>query len=279
MHVDRVTTYDGTDFELMFATRVLKLESLHYGLWQPNQQLSIDEYKRAQQNYTDTLVKFIPKGVKTILDVGSGIGDNARALVKHGYTVTAISPDKQHARYYKNTFKGKLKFHNVKYEDFETAKKFDLVLMSESQNYFTKDVCINKTYELLNPGGYFFISGKFRRKNSSEFKLITNVEKTFLAEAKAKGFILTKQHDITKETLPTIRLFRKLYDDYAVPIQEILQTYLKSLPGLKQNLIKLAIKVFGGKENKINDFYKEHLDAELFAKHIKYTRILLQKHK
>ena len=83
------------DFELYFVAEVLKLSSLHYGYWEVGEasgRIDLDEVRRAQSLFTDKLLSFIPGSVNTILDVGAGMGDNARALAAAGYRVTAISP-------------------------------------------------------------------------------------------------------------------------------------------------------------------------------------------
>ena len=99
-HDHKLTT--ELNFELYFVTEVLKLRSLHYGYWdeeRSNGRLDLDEIQRAQSRFTERLISFVPPETKTILDVGAGIGDNARALSRSGHRVTAISPDRNHERY------------------------------------------------------------------------------------------------------------------------------------------------------------------------------------
>jgi len=81
------------NLELFFCTEVLKLKSLQYGYWEQEEKLDLESIRRAQQHYTETLLEMIPEDVHNILDIGCGIGDNARALAAKGYHVTAISPD------------------------------------------------------------------------------------------------------------------------------------------------------------------------------------------
>jgi len=72
------------ELELIFCLKILKLKSLHYGYWQPDDEITMDNLKKAQAQYTTHLLKLIPRGVKNVLDVGCGVGDNALALAKKG---------------------------------------------------------------------------------------------------------------------------------------------------------------------------------------------------
>ena len=106
------------NFELLFVTEVLKLSSLHYGYWEEGQasgEIDLDEVRRAQSLFTDKLLSFIPEHVNTVLDVGAGVDDNARALAAVGYRVTAISPDRNQVRYFDETRDPSVAFHCSKF--------------------------------------------------------------------------------------------------------------------------------------------------------------------
>ena len=69
-----------------------KTEDLHFGLWTDDLEPVVDNFKAAQENYSRHLIDHIPTGVKTILDVGSGGGNLAAALLAEGYSVDCVSP-------------------------------------------------------------------------------------------------------------------------------------------------------------------------------------------
>ena len=84
---------------------VLKLYSesfrspyLHYGFWDEPEKINADNLTLndivvAQERYIEHLASFIPDNVKTILDVGAGIGGNSSFLLSKGFSVEALSPD------------------------------------------------------------------------------------------------------------------------------------------------------------------------------------------
>ncbi|MDQ3415481.1 MAG: methyltransferase domain-containing protein, partial [Verrucomicrobiota bacterium] len=157
----------GVNLELFFVTEVLQLNSLHYGYWaEPSTAaqhiLDLRDIQQAQEQYTRELLQVIPADVQSVLDVGCGIGDNARAMLSRGLKVTALSPDENHKRYFEDIRTQNLTFHSSRFEDFETDEIFDLVLMSESQNYFDAEIGLKQARRYLRAGGYLLIAGMFR---------------------------------------------------------------------------------------------------------------------
>ena len=98
---------------------------MHYGYWDdPNtiqfENMTLKDIKHAQERYIENLSTFIPKNVKTILDVGCGIGGNAEYLINHGYSVETLSPDDYQKKIVFDKFNGKVVFHHSKFEEFES---------------------------------------------------------------------------------------------------------------------------------------------------------------
>jgi hypothetical protein len=65
----------------------LGTRDLHYGLWQDDLEVCIQNLPAAQQRYSEFLISHIPEGVKRILDVGCGAGGLASELLARGYEV------------------------------------------------------------------------------------------------------------------------------------------------------------------------------------------------
>ena len=74
-------------FSFFIGTR-----DLHYGLWQDDLEVCVQNLPEAQRRYSEFLIGHIPDGVKRILDVGCGAGGLASELLARGYEVEGVSP-------------------------------------------------------------------------------------------------------------------------------------------------------------------------------------------
>jgi len=270
-----IAEFDGVDLELFFCTEILKLDSLHYGYWQEGKSLTLDCLRDAQKKYTDMLIKAVPKDVKSILDVGCGIGDVSRALSKLGYDVTAISPDINHAKYFGNHISG-LTFLQTKFEDLDINNKFDLILMSESQNYFPTEIGFRQCTLFLSPKGYLLVAGMFRKDNNSEIKEVINVIDDYIKTAEKHGLLLIENMDITQNTLPTIDFIHESMQNYVEPGAEMLNQFISSTSPLKSWFIKLIFRKQINTAIQLYNYYKKRTDPLFFRENIVYARLLFQ---
>ena len=277
-----ITEFDGLDLELFFCTEILKLTSLHYGYWEEREKLkeegtklTLDCLRNAQQKYTDILIEAIPKNVKSILDVGCGIGDVSRVLSKLEYDVTAISPDSNHAKYFED-YLSKLTFLQTKFEDLNIDNRFDLILMSESQNYFPTEIGFRQCATLLLPKGYLLVSGMFKKNSRSEFTEITNTIEDYAKTAEKHGLLLIENVDITQNILPTIDFVYESMERYVDPSVTMLNQFISSIAPVKSWFIKVFFRKQINKTLQIYSYYRRRTDPLFFEKNIVYARLLFQ---
>ena len=268
------------NFELMFATEVLKLRSLHYGYWDrgtASGEIRLDEVRAAQARFTTELLSHVPEGVRTVLDVGAGIGDNARALASRGYRVTAISPDRNHERYYEDAADSGIAFHRSTYERFSSSERFDLLLFSESHNYIPHDVGFEQSLRLLATGGHLLVSGIFWYNGRTPFPPTFDLnDLDYIARAKSYGFALRSLVDITPNVLPTVEMADRAIRDYVEPLGRLVETYLEVRAPWRTRLLK----AFLGRQRRYLagewEYHKRKMDPAYFAAHIRYVTLLLQ---
>jgi MPBQ/MSBQ methyltransferase len=259
-----------------------KTNYLHFGLWKPGDELTLKNAQAAQERYANNLVKFIPPGVKTILDVGCGVGGNALKLSNIGYQVTGICPDPYQEQLFKKVTKGRSKFKLSTLEAFNSDQLFDLILMSESVQYVPFKDAFKKIKTLLKPNGYLLISDYFKKESAREVKNIPSEPlKDYLKVMDQAGFKVIKKMDITKGILPTLDYGTNLFYDYIKPVLECIMTTLEvHLPPVHWMLnlfFKLPVK---GKS--IKQIIKNNLvpmEKDFFRKHFVYQVMLIKRKK
>lgn len=262
------------NLELLITIDILKLNSLHYGYWENKAQadITLKDVRIAQSKYTATLIDFIPENVHTILDVGCGVGDISKALAKKGYHVTAISPHQNHKKLFESS--DNVEYLCVKFEELDLNRKFDLILMSESQNYFDVDIGFKQSKRYLNNGGYLLISGIFRKNDTTEFRHIPCIENDYIRMAQNFNLTLVKSNDITQNTLPTLEFAYEKYKEYAVPSFTVVNEFLTNLSPFKLKLLKFIFSKQFSHIEKWNGYYEKRFDPKLSEKYLKYLRLL-----
>ena len=282
MGQQNITEFDGLDLELFFCTEILKLTSLHYGYWEESKRLTedgkkltLDCLRGGQQKYTDMLIEAIPENVKSILDVGCGIGDVSRALSKLEYDVTAISPDSNHVKYFEN-YSSKLIFLQTKFEDLDIDNRFDLILMSESQNYFPTEIGFRQCASLLSPKGYLLVAGMFRKDSSSKITEVPNTAEDYINTAEKHGLLLIENVDITQNILPTIDFIYESMQNYVEPGVKMLNQFILSTSPLKSWFLKFIFRKQINKTLQIYSYYRKRTNPLFFKKNLVYARLLFQ---
>ncbi len=123
------------DFAHVFFRHFLKTEYLHFGYWEPNLNVNFLNLYAAQHLYVEKLFSMIPQDTKTILDVGCGSGKMASELIAKDYLVDALSPPSIMTNIAKKRLSGKSDFYEMRFEELETDKRYDLVIFSESYQF------------------------------------------------------------------------------------------------------------------------------------------------
>ncbi len=266
------------DWGLKFYLEVLKLDSLHFGLWDESDTNNIEGMKKAQERYTRRLLGLIPEGVEKVLDAGSGTGAQSQLLYRKGFEVEALNPDPYQAAIFRSRLRGKVPLKEVKFEDYETKKKYDLILMSESPQYMDTDKMAARARQILRDGGFILLSDYFRKKAGDKYYSTCKVKERFIETLKGKGFLLEKNLDITGRVLPTLELGREIYIEYALPVLEIIGGYITSSHPVAAGA---ARKIFSKKLKKLSGYLYEHsldkTDSNKFKEKLEYLFLLFKK--
>ena len=269
------------DHVLKLYSKTIQSSFLHYGFWDKPEKvdlnsLSLQDIKNAQFRYIDHLSSFIPEDIKSILDVGCGIGGNTDFLLKKGYLLEALSPDSYQKSIINKKFGEKVVFHHCKFENFESRTLFDLILESESACYINIDKGFKKAREVLKEGGYLLASDYFIyfRDQTKNLHLKSSHDmNTYLKSAEKYGFNLVKQYDQTNNTMLTLDYANYLLGRFINPtIDYGVYSANKNFPKISKLIGSFIAKKWREKQNQL-----DLVNSDLFRKYRKYMIYLFQK--
>jgi SAM-dependent methyltransferase len=250
---------------------------LHYGLWQDDLEVCIQNLPEAQKRYSDFLISHIPQGVQRILDVGCGAGGVACELRARGYQVEGVSPSPLLSEAAKKQVGDDFKIHPGRFEDvrFADDDKFDLVMFSESFQYITLDRVLEDAKKRLNPGGHILICDFF--KSGAPGKTVIGgghpIDK-FRTVLERSGLEVLVDEDITRETAPNLDVVDQMGQELLLPTFHLIGYAFSSNHPWLAKLIRWK---YQKKIDKINRKYTSgERNGENFARHKVYRLLLLR---
>ena len=261
--------------------RQIRSPYLHYGYWDEPEKvngnsLSIDDIANAQGRYIEHLTSFIPEDVRSILDVGCGVGGNAAYLQERGFDIDVLSPDPYQEKVIKKKFNGAMQFFKSKFENFETDRTYDLILESESACYIKIEPGFTSARRALRTGGYLLVADYFvyyRNKRGSPHLKSSHPMQAYLKAGEAAGFKLLKEYDQTENTMPTLDAAHHFIQRFIQPTAEYAQVSLQRKNPFTYRLMK---SLFGKNISSKMD-QLDLVKSEEFRKYRKYMIYLFQK--
>ena len=158
----------GLEIGLIIGKQIFNTEHLHYGYWSDGLKINLFNLPQAQEKYCDFLISQIPEKIKTILDVGCGVGQMAAKLIDLGYSVDCVSPSSVFAEQTRNLLGSKSCVFECCYENLQTEKRYDMVLFSESFQYIPLEKALQNSLKFLNNNGYLLICDFFKTNAPGE---------------------------------------------------------------------------------------------------------------
>ncbi len=271
------TKIKGKDYGLEFAFIVLnflyKSKSLHYGFWEPTDEVTILSFGAAQQRYTENLLKYVPADAKDILDVGCGTGIVAQRLVQRGHNVECLSPSPVLNAEARKVLPSSTPVHETKFEDFRADRKYDLIMFVEVLQYIRYQYPLPRCLELLKPGGRVLVCDVFKLDTPRKGPIGGGrVYSDFVRQRDALGFKCLQDVDITRNIAPTFDLVQDLGTNLLKPLWENAQRV-----GMANHpfLTKALLWSFRKKLLKLNRHFNPARNAKAFAEYKTYRIQLL----
>ena len=258
------------DRALRFYNEVFGLERLHYGMWLPEDELSIEKLKQAQERYDNYVIDNIPDGVKRLLDVGCGTGLLTNTLISLGYEAEGLSPDIHHEALFAENVNAP--FHNVPFEEFSTSEKYDCIIMSESAQYIVLEKVFENAGRALKKGGYLMILDYFVLENASgELSKSGHNYELFVKSIEKSDFRVISERDITGDVTKTLDLAKQFvgraFKAAAILGEEIQDRF--------PYISKCLFRIFRKKIEQVKD-QMILVDSDEFRKNKRYCFFLLQ---
>ncbi len=282
---------DSKEFGLVFTQQLTGLEDLHYGYWDGTiPAVSVLYIKQAQQRYTEQLIDTLEQhGDQNmhVLDVGCGTGVILEALSERGHQVDGVIPaphlekqvrERTRAQGYSSQIWG-CTMEELPVEALTT--QYDAVLFSESFQYIPYDTALNRSWQLLKPGGIVLICDFFKTEYSGDGQPGDrsfgggHYYYEFLQWLEQSDWQCARDDDITAYTSPNIRLMDELLTQRAAPAMNTLNTYLSYRNPwawafikwlFRKRLRKLEFKYLNG-----------HRNQTVFERYKTYRRLVLTK--
>ena len=264
------------DPQLKMYSEFLTNDMLHFGYFddihKPPEQMSIKDIETAQIRYTDLLIEQISNSEHPVLDVGCGMGGLSNLLVRKGFKVEALTPDRHQIKYISEKYP---EIHAIrsKYEDYpEPVPKYGTIINAESFQYIRiPGKAFEMTEKLILPGGKWIICDYFRKGESLEKS--GHVWDEFLSECDKYNWEIIHQKDITENVLPMLRYIDMVVSRFLMPLRNyLLKKYEIKQPGLfflTQEIIDdILVKT---------DFWHEVVNPGRYSAEKKYMFLVLQK--
>lgn len=266
----------GLEIATICGKYFLKLEHLHYGYWTDDLEVDIANLHIAQKNYTNFLVSHIPDGVKTILDVGCGLGQTAKKLIDTGYQVDCVSPSPFLSEQVRSLLGSTTNIFECRFEQLRGQNRYDMVLFSESFQYIALQKALKNTFRFLNDDGYLLICDVFKRDVKGDSPLGGGHRLTKFYDLIAHyPFEIVKDVDITEQTAPNIEVLDDATKNVAHPVLLSCLRFLKSRYPVASKLLGWRYKK---KTNKIyKKYFNEERTGENFKKFKSYRLFLCKK--
>lgn len=292
--MEKEHTVDSREIGLVLGKLLLNVEDLHYGLWEEDIPLSLDNLAKAQQRYTDRLIEALPavdghpegRPVR-ILDVGCGTGNLLVQLRSMGYHADGVVPSPSLARLVEKRLaelpNQDAKLFCTTFEEMETeplAGHYDVVLFSESFQYIDMQASMSQAKRLMAPEGRVLICDFFKTAAAGDGepgdKVIGGGHSlsSFYRMVEEVKFSMLRDDDITHLVSPNMDLVDTLLMQKVKPSSEIIWAWLRGNYPWSARLLGFVMRK---KARKIQRKYFSGLrTGETFAKYKNYRFIIMQ---
>ena len=288
---------------LVLGQQVFGVDDLHYGLWDSDLPLSLDNISIAQQRYTDMIVSALPSaenGNVRVIDIGCGTGHILAQLINNGYLADGLVPapklaeqvrsrlDKCAASSKNDSGEPLARLFETTFEQFpmdEHGNYYDAALFSESYQYILMSTSFPILAHIVKPGGLVVICDFFKTEHDGDGqpgdKSFGGGHRMneFYTELEKHPFTLLRDEDITTKVSPNIKLADDTITQKLIPAGQTINRYLTDNYPITYGLIKKLFNLFLGKKLKKQQYkyFSGHRTQAVFERYKTYHLIVLKR--
>ncbi|MFN0039413.1 MAG: class I SAM-dependent methyltransferase [Burkholderiales bacterium] len=250
------------DFEALISQLLNGKGYLHYGYWENAvaDEMNLCRLGAAQQAYFDQLAASIPGGTRSILDVGSGTGSNARGLIEKGYAVDCVCPSAKLNEIARRKLPDTTRIFESRFEELALPGEYDLMIFSESFHYLDARAAIRKVCEQARRNMIVF--DYFPRAPSADGVRVSHAQFLALVNGEfADRLRIESDRDVTAEILPTFRVLDEFRDQYAQPFVTRMIGEFRTRRPILSFLLSWPLNRLAAKVRRKSDRAKKFLDT------------------
>ena len=256
-------------------------EILHYGLWENGLEVCAANLRTAQEAYTERLFRMLPPGKLTILDIGGGTGETARDLLELGHDVEIVVPSEVLAERCSANAGPDARVHCVHFEGFESDRRFDVCLFSESFQYIAVDTALDNAAAHLADGGEILIADCFRSEafghDVTEHGLVGGGHDlaAFRRELESRKLGIAFEEDVTELVAPSVELEQQFFNMIGSAALRIDRDLRLAFPKLRWLAAVVLRKMLGERRRTRLErrLLESHRTAEAFCRYNRYLML------
>jgi SAM-dependent methyltransferase len=255
---------------LVLGQQLMGVDDLHYGLWEDDLTLTLDNMSEAQQRYTNMIINALPsaEGDDTrVIDIGCGTGHILAQLINRGFLADGLVPAPKLAEQVRSRLekcsppadsgKRPARLFESTFEQFpmdEHNGYYNAALFSESYQYIPMSASFPILAHIIKPGGLVVICDFFKTKHDGDGqpgdKSFGGGHRMneFYIELDKHPFTLLRDEDITTKVSPNIKLADETLTKKLIPAGQTINRYLTENYPKSYGLIKKLFNLFFGKK-------------------------------
>jgi ubiquinone/menaquinone biosynthesis C-methylase UbiE len=234
----------------------------------------VSNYARYRPSYPEEVIGFLQKTIGlqkewTIADIGSGTGIFSEMLLRNGYQVWGVEPNKEMREAAEKTLAGHKKFTSINgkaEQSFLTGNSIDLITVAQAFHWMDRAAAKEEFRRILKYKGFILILWNIRLTHTPFLKAFEDLKIKFGTDYKASRMV--KEKDIAAFFNPKPLTQKDFYHtqilDHEALKGQLLSTSYIPLEGEKHEQMLLALEDIFNSFNE-NGFVKIEYETKMYV--------------